>query len=250
MNTTALSPCAWCLAGRFALHWLLRTKASAPPHRSRGRWWYCQDHSKRRLSCATVARRGPRGAHGAEGGEPGAGEAMRSISTLPPMISRQIQPEPMSGCWLWSGTCAQGYGKLYVPKARVSLQAHRITYELLVGRVPEGLVLDHLCRVTACVNPDHLEPVTNRENILRGTGWSARHARATHCVEGHEFTHLKNGRRRCRLCINRWFRERRIRRDRIKLTPPSDTPCYISGCRREMPHRHRVKIAPRVWPAR
>lgn len=80
-----------------------------------------------------------------------------------------------AGCWLWTGTIApNGYGYFAI-KGR-SQQAHRVAYELLVGPIPDGLDLDHLCRVRACVNPDHLEPVTRSENNRRG--FEARKAEA------------------------------------------------------------------------
>lgn len=69
-------------------------------------------------------------------------------------------------CWPWLAARANGYGKFYVDGRMV--RAHRFAYELLVGPIPEGLVLDHLCAVTFCVNPAHLEPVTQRENARRG----------------------------------------------------------------------------------
>jgi hypothetical protein len=84
--------------------------------------------------------------------------------------------------------------------------AHRVSYELHKGPIPEGLVIDHLCRVRHCVNPDHLRAVTHAVNILAGVGRGALHARKTHCVNGHEFTaentRLCEGgrRRRCRTC--------------------------------------------------
>jgi hypothetical protein len=81
-----------------------------------------------------------------------------------------ITPLPWTGCWLWDGRrfSRNGYGRVWHDgKER---QAHRVTYELLVGPIPQGLILDHLpkCRVRCCVNPDHLEPVTHRTNTLRG----------------------------------------------------------------------------------
>jgi hypothetical protein len=74
-----------------------------------------------------------------------------------------------------------------------------------MGAVPEGLELDHLCRVRGCVNPKHLEPVTHRENLMRGESWSAVNARKTHCPEGHPYDETNTyidgkGRRRCREC--------------------------------------------------
>ena len=112
-----------------------------------------------------------------------------------------------TGCWLWTGTRTtykrEGYGRFNGPDGLVL--AHRFAYELLVGPIPEGLQIDHLCRVRLCVNPAHLEPVTHTENVLRGTGPTAINARKTHCNLGHEFTpentgQNTNGGRLCLKC--------------------------------------------------
>ncbi len=100
-------------------------------------------------------------------------------------------------CWPWIGPfvpsgygCCQFVGKNYV--------AHRVAYELLVGPIPQGLQLDHLCRVRRCVNPSHLEPVTNRENTIRGIGPELARQRGlavTHCRRaGHPYTSENTGR--------------------------------------------------------
>ena len=105
-------------------------------------------------------------------------------------------------CWLWTaGKAKFGYGRL----GGNAQLAHRMAYEWEHGPIPEGLEPDHLCRVPACVRPFHLEPVTKRDNILRGFGASAIHARQTECIHGHLFTPentriRKNGGRRCRTC--------------------------------------------------
>lgn len=113
-------------------------------------------------------------------------------------------------CWEWTASHnGRGYGQFFVSRngKKASIRAHRWAYESVVGPIPDGLTLDHLCRHPWCVRPDHLEPVTMRENLLRGNGWSGRHARATHCPRGHEYT-LENTvydhgtRRRCRTCKN------------------------------------------------
>lgn len=87
-----------------------------------------------------------------------------------------------AGCWEWRGQLHRGYG--YFRHGGSNRRAHRVAYELLVGEVPVGLVLDHLCCNTRCVNPKHLEPVTQHENVLRALPAAAR----THCPNGHEFT--------------------------------------------------------------
>ncbi len=87
-------------------------------------------------------------------------------------------------CWCWLGKPNKlGYGAIQVDHR--SRPAYRVGYELLVGPVPDGLVLDHLCRVPICVRPSHLEPVTQAENALRGYGIMAEYARKTVCVNGH-----------------------------------------------------------------
>lgn len=94
--------------------------------------------------------------------------------------------------------------------------AHRYAYEHFIGPIPEGLQVDHLCRVRNCVNPDHLEAVTCRENVLRGDGVAAANARATHCPQGHAYDEANtytwtNGGRHCRACARIKTREQRAR---------------------------------------
>jgi hypothetical protein len=89
-----------------------------------------------------------------------------------------------SGCWLFEGGTSGGYGTVQGDGQRTQY-AHRITYQHFVGMIPEGRELDHLCRTPRCVNPWHLEPVTHRENMLRGQNACADHARKTHCKSGH-----------------------------------------------------------------
>ena len=125
------------------------------------------------------------------------------------------------GCWLWTAsTLGGGYGQFRSRTVRLSPYAHRIAYELLVGPVPTGLELDHLCRVRHCVNPAHLEPVSHRENLRRGASVSGRlwsgprpNTLITHCPKGHAYdetnTRHYRGGRVCRACDNLRSRLRR-----------------------------------------
>jgi hypothetical protein len=96
----------------------------------------------------------------------------------------KVDKDGPGGCWEWTGTRTKGYGK-FQAESRRTVSAHRFAYELLVGVIPDGLTLDHLCRNRSCVNPEHLEPVTIGENVRRGYGFSGINARKTHCPEGH-----------------------------------------------------------------
>lgn len=114
-----------------------------------------------------------------------------------------------SGCWLWTAAVkSNGYGVFGIGPASAnhSYYAHRVAYVLYVGEIPDGLHIDHLCRVKACVNPEHLEPVTNAENHARQV------ATVTHCPRNHEYTDqntlVSKGTRYCREC-NRESAQRR-----------------------------------------
>jgi|SRR5579863_806996 len=92
-----------------------------------------------------------------------------------PLMDRfmsMVSPEPNSGCWLWMGSCLPfGYGQISQGRGLNPGRAHVVSYKHFVGLIPEGLVLDHLCRNPSCVNPMHLEPVTRGENVRRGFRW-------------------------------------------------------------------------------
>lgn len=113
-----------------------------------------------------------------------------------------------NGCWLWTRPVLRsGYAMFFVNPAVRSRPAHRVAYEALVGDIPDGNQIDHLCKVRRCVNPLHLEPVTQRENILRSDAFSAVNARKTHCIHGHPLSGFNlitdsNGWRKCRKCRN------------------------------------------------
>jgi len=105
-----------------------------------------------------------------------------------------------SGCWEWNGAhIPSGYGSVrYNGKNRV---VHKLMYELRIGKVPNGLQLDHLCRNRGCCNPAHLEPVSQRVNLIRGDGFSGKNARKDRCPNGHEYDLVnKHGWRDCSVC--------------------------------------------------
>jgi len=138
-----------------------------------------------------------------------------------PVLERllaKVSVDPITGCWLWTGTVdAGGYARIKVGGRNGTMaSAHRVSYELHVKPIPEGLDIDHLCRVRHCVNPDHMEPVTHRDNVVRGLAPTVSVAAAaaiklarTHCKQGHEYTEdntyvytRSNGKthRQCRMC--------------------------------------------------
>lgn len=148
-------------------------------------------------------------------------------------------------CWLWRGAINRGgYGRFYVGNAKASM-AHRFAYETTVGPIPAGLQLDHLCRVRNCVRPDHLEPVTPRENVLRSDSISNRNREVTHCPQGHEYSMenlvpsaLSRGARQCRTCKRRESREWYLQTRGLKVANPrrgevphGDQLRYRRGCR-------------------
>lgn len=110
-----------------------------------------------------------------------------------------------SGCLLFTGSLDKdGYGMMGV-KGIGTQRVHRLAYEVLVGPIPEGMEIDHLCRVRNCMEPAHLEAVTRRVNSLRSESFAAINARKTHCIHGHEFTpentyYRTPTHRQCRQC--------------------------------------------------
>ncbi len=123
-----------------------------------------------------------------------------------------------NSCWLWTGLLSErGYG---IFKATKKVRAHRFAYELLIGPIPDGLSLDHLCRVRHCVRPSHLEPVTAAENNRRGDGLTAHNMRKTRCLRGHPFhestSYLRASRENSRHCRTCQAMRQKARRQRIK----------------------------------
>jgi hypothetical protein len=136
------------------------------------------------------------------------------MSDLPESIATRIIIDPETGEWIWSGRLDKdGYGRY--GKQLV----HRVVFTLLAGPIPDGLTLDHVkawgCTSRACCSPWCLQPVTLRENILRGTSPSAINAAKVRCDHGHPFTRANTyrwqGKRSCRICTRRRARQYRRR---------------------------------------
>lgn len=142
-------------------------------------------------------------------------------------------------CWLWTaGTDKDNYGVFRADHS--NWRAHRLTYEDTFGPIPDGLVIDHLCRVHNCVNPYHTEPVTNGVNIMRGDTFPARNAAKTHCCKGHEYTPentgLQSGPTKKRYC-------RQCERDRNKKRRGYLTNYMRTYRKRGSPHTRENQLA-------
>lgn len=139
-----------------------------------------------------------------------------------------VQIEPGDGCWLWTAYAYNGYGLFWTDR---QVKAHRYSYAYYRGQIPDGMVIDHICRVRSCVNPDHLRVVTNKENLHAPGSESnpAVNANKTNCRVGHPLSggnlHFdpKKRKRKCRTCAaatarSRWHRKKRLRD--IEFFPP------------------------------
>lgn len=137
---------------------------------------------------------------------------MKTLRGLTPEARFELQVNRTNSCWLWRGTIdGRGYAAFKV-NGRMTL-VHRWSYERAKGAIPDGWFIDHLCLVKSCVNPDHLEAVTPRENTRRAPwGPAGANAAKTHCIRGHAFTpentRINNrGQRGCLTCIRKADRE-------------------------------------------
>ena len=131
---------------------------------------------------------------------------------------KYVSPEPNCGCWLWTGfSDKDGYGKFWINERKMSVAAHRVSYELYASKIPDGHVIDHMCRVRSCVNPDHLRVVTQLINVRENNSSPCSlNARKTHCKHGHELTEenvclVRDG-RACKVCIKLRMRIYRARK--------------------------------------
>lgn len=141
---------------------------------------------------------------------------MRLSGTNEERFWHKVDRRGVDDCWQWLAySDPRGYGSFgkRTGDEWTIVKAHRFAYESMVGPIPDGLTLDHLCRNPSCVNPSHLEPVTQAVNTLRGESPAAQAARRSTCVNGHlytpETTKVYRGARYCRICNNQYMREKR-----------------------------------------
>lgn len=146
------------------------------------------------------------------------------LNKLPQHMQDRIMPEPMSGCWLWTGGVSEGNYRQLDIKTKTK-KAHRVVFFMLKGIKPTpGKVLDHICRVHCCVNPDHLREVTSAENTHYGESFAAVNARKTHCPQSHPysgdnllmFTYKGQPNRVCRICKNLKYQRYMAHRKQVK----------------------------------
>ena len=152
----------------------------------------------------------------------------------PPEPGTLAHERDLGRCWVWTGTVTGGYPRIAIDSRPMA--AHRYSYELAGGTLVPGLQLDHLCRVTWCVNPLHLEQVSPRENTMRGKGPAAINAAKELCANGHEFTesntyYRPDGNRTCKECgrdrWRRWYHSKKAsdptwsQKPRVRVSPGS-----------------------------
>lgn len=165
----------------------------------------------------------------------------------------KVHMDPNSGCWLWTAGLVDGYGTFWDKSEgkRKAKRAHRISYEHFKGDIPSGKQIDHLCRLRCCVNPHHLEAVTQLENVQRGN--AGKHLRErTHCPSGHEYTEdntrikqRSDGRheRVCRECCR--IRAREDARQKAAVRPKKAKP-VITHCPKGHEYTERNSLMVKV----
>jgi len=151
----------------------------------------------------------------------------RPAGDLNRRFDQKYRVDPETDCFIWMGRVQNMGYPCFDPYDKPVL-AHRWAYERQFGSIPAGLTLDHLCRTPRCVNPAHLEAVTQRINVLRGRSPAARNKRKTHCIHGHPFsmenTYVRaiRGTRRCRICTIQSNRESLFRHGHLRSLPGTD----------------------------
>jgi hypothetical protein len=112
---------------------------------------------------------------------------MSKLSYAPILVTRfNDKVEKTSSCWVWKNAKDKdGYG-IFWDQTKI-IKAHRFSYQLFKDKIPQGLQINHLCKNTSCVNPNHLEVVSCRENLMKGDTIAKQNAEKTHCKRGHEF---------------------------------------------------------------
>ena len=146
-------------------------------------------------------------------------------------LEHLVMPEPNTGCWIWCGSKfqKQGYGRYKF--AGNTIRAHRGIYEMLVGKIADGLTIDHMCNNPICVNPLHLSQATIRDNVLRSSNPFAINKRKTHCYNGHELSGKnlieRNGGRGCRECRRATSESRRRAKGASTRGPYKNRMVYI-----------------------
>lgn len=152
------------------------------------------------------------------------------LGSLKLRLEEKFTPEPNTGCWLWTASADEnGYGFLHVGSKRDGTnrmaRAHRVAFELYRGPVPEGMVLDHLCRIRCCVNPAHLEPVTFGTNILRGDAPTIVSHRLGKCLRcDSDLSVNRRGDGYCRPCSLKYHRAYDAKRPRTLARRHSEAP--------------------------
>lgn len=171
------------------------------------------------------------------------GEWRAAMQSIEERFWAKVQPTGF--CWEWTGAKTRGYGSFATETG--GKRAHRVAYELLVGPIPDGLVIDHLCRNTSCVNPDHLEPVTQAENVRRGFNPGPGHGIRTHCPHGHAYTpentriQARTGAQICRTCTRA---RRRINKARVVTCAICGDTLTSGGLVRHRKAKHPVPVEP------